>query len=609
MHELSHAYWGAFAVTGHPELSWGNAKGSFSAGERYHQDVLRFMQQPPDHYELLRARLPKDSLDALFHSVEADLVSTVGGDLNLIPPILRKYWDQFLQPGPFHSWYGAMIWYQSLPNEDRALAERYTGFQHIDLRQYKSLKPASPSQLTSQFKEILRYEERQQLWDFADQFDLLLVATEQEENFHFWRGYLRGMLDHHKQHPEYIPSLDLPRADEIAEALNFLTELQATKPEQKPELVIQEFDRQPFLLHFLPALDNRTLLQMFTSGAELPKGATIKGTAGFVELLKDITPHVDKILEVGRHDPGRGATELKRFLVEVDFGERVKLDIFFEVLQHSDEKTARNVVAALDNATLRHLFKLTQQGYLPARMRGLLEPPRLLQMLDITPEAPEEKLSEGIEDMMKHPAGNFLIDEPFVDAMYQVLVTRVDSNPEEALSVVNSSPFPMERFILNYPAMAAQMLTSDLDVTVTMIKASDPLHFPPARFIYRLIYADPHLAALVVERLDEGLSVEALAHFAYDADRLAAAPSLPISLERNGLFLSQLLADKGKEWLQERIDKAVRQYVTLMEEGEISMDFLEAYKRTLDGSVATLGDERERIELEKILGSITFETS
>lgn len=328
-----------------------------------------------------------------------------------------------------------------------------------------------------------------------------------------------------------------------------------------------------------------------------------------MELLKEITPHVDKILELGRNDPGRGTAEIKQFLVEVDFGERAKLDIFFEVLQHSDDKTARNVVAALDNATLRRLFKLTQQGYLPARMRGLLEPTRLLQMLDITPEASEEKLAEGIEDMMKHPAGNFLIDEPFVDAMYQVIVTRVDSNPEEALSVVNGTPFPMERFILNYPALAAQMLSSDLDVTVAMIKTSDPLHFPPARFIYRLIYADPHLAALVVERLDEVLVVEALAHFAYDADRLTAAPSLPISLERNGLFLKQLLADKGKGWLQDRIDVAVKQYMKLMEEGEISMDFLEAYKRTLDGSVATLGDERERSVLEKILGSITFETS
>ena len=128
MHELSHAYWGAFPVTGFPELSWEVPEGRSSAMERYHQDVLKFMGQPPDPYELLRSRLPNDDQDALFHLVDADLVATVAADLNLLPPILRKYWDNFLSPGPFRSWYDAMAWYQGLSNEDRALANKYKIF-------------------------------------------------------------------------------------------------------------------------------------------------------------------------------------------------------------------------------------------------------------------------------------------------------------------------------------------------------------------------------------------------------------------------------------------------------------------------------------------------
>ena len=98
MHELGHAYWGAFPVTGLPGLSWEPREGQplSPAMERYHQDVLDFMRQPPGHYELFRSRLrnipelSEDKLDGLFHSVEADVVYDVGGDLELIPPILRK---------------------------------------------------------------------------------------------------------------------------------------------------------------------------------------------------------------------------------------------------------------------------------------------------------------------------------------------------------------------------------------------------------------------------------------------------------------------------------------------------------------------------------------
>ena len=59
MHELSHSYWGLFAVSGSPELAWDPPKGAdiSPAMESYHRDVLKFMAQPPDYYEPLRSRL------------------------------------------------------------------------------------------------------------------------------------------------------------------------------------------------------------------------------------------------------------------------------------------------------------------------------------------------------------------------------------------------------------------------------------------------------------------------------------------------------------------------------------------------------------------------
>ena len=576
--------------------------------ERYHQDVLKFIQQPPDHYEMLRARLPKDNQDALFHMIEAELVTTVVGDLNLIPPILRKYWDQFLQPGPFHSWHEAMAWYQALPREDKAIFDKYTGLGHFDLRQYSSIKYSSPSRLSPYVKEILLREDKQRLWDLADQFDLLVGAPELGEDFHFWRRYLREIVDLHKLNPEYLPSLDLPQAAKIAKALDFLKNLEGVKPEQKASLVLQEFSAQPFLAHFLPTLDNRTLVEMFTSGAKLPEGATLKGTAGFVELLKNITLHVDKILELGRKNVEIGAAELQQFLAEVDFGKEVRLDYFFEILRDSDDSTAMKVATALDDATLRRLFMLTEQGYLPARMRALLEPLRLLQILDITPNSPEGRLAEGIEDFIEYPAGNFRIDEPFFDVMYPIIATRGASNPEEMLRVIRRSPFPMERFIMNYPLPAVQMLASDLDTTLELVKTSDSMRFPPVRFIYRLIYANPEFAARVVARLDEhggdDLVVEALAHFAYDADRLQAVPSLPISLERDGRFLKRLLKDKGAEWLAGRLEEVVRLYRQHVEGDEIPRDFLPAYERTLRAAGSQVDNQEAGRTLEEIIGRV-----
>ena len=172
MHELSHAYWGLFPVTGLPDLSW-DGEGTPPAMERYHRDVLEFMKQPPDHYELLRTRLRNPgelsatNLEPLFHTIEADAVYTMGGDLDLIPPILKKYWDRFLSPGPFTSWYEAFRWYQGLPQEHKAAANKYLGFEHFDLRTHESLKGSQGMQLHADIQRVLRLGEKQRLRDFV----------------------------------------------------------------------------------------------------------------------------------------------------------------------------------------------------------------------------------------------------------------------------------------------------------------------------------------------------------------------------------------------------------------------------------------------------------
>ena len=612
IHELGHSYWGLFPVTGFPELAWDAPEGAdISPGlERYHENILEFMKQPPDHFELLRSRLrnlPKLSVtntEPLFHTLEADMIYITAGDLALIPPILRKYWDRFLQPGPFYSWNEAFRWYQALPSQEKQMVNKYIGFEHFDLRSYSSLKGPDPTGLEEGVGDILITEESRRLQDFVQVFDtvsaFVLGTPERKENFKFWRRYLRDKIALQRQHPELVASLNLPRSEDIAVTLDFLKGISGKGADEKAALVIQELDSQPFLVNFLPALDDLTLLKIFTSGARLPEGTAIKGTAAFVESLERFIPHVEKILEEGRQEASRGADELESYLNTVDFNDKEEMRLLFEVFQGSDNATAKTVVAALDDSTLGRLLKSV-----PTHLYNLLTPSRFLEFVDITPDSPPNELAQGIEDMITHPSGNFRIDEPFLNEMYQVVVARSRMSPRETLNVVARSPFPLERFISLHPAAAVDLLSTDMETTSEIVKSSDPVTFHPARFVYRLIYADPEFAARLVEHLDmvheDGLVLEALAHFAYDADRVEAVPELPVSLEWDGRFLKRLLEDKGVEGLEDRVRKAMGLYGQRADANAVSDSFLVAYERTLRAAASGLGDREAGRTLEEMI--------
>ena len=611
IHELSHAYFGLFPVTGFPELGWDREGGQeVSSGiARYHEDVLKFMAQPPDPYELLRGRLrnlpevSRDNTEPLFHHIEADAIYTTGGDLELLPPILRKYWDRFLQPGPFHTWEEAFHWYKGLLPEEVKTANKYVGFEHFDLRGRVFPGALEATRVEEDSSGAVFGEERRRLRDFVELFDLLLGTPEHQENFRFWRAYLRDKIDLHKQYSGLVASVDQPRAAEMAAALDFLQGLEGKGAAEKSGLITQALSSQPFLVHFLPALDDRTLLDLFASGAELPSGATLKGTAAFVESLEKFTPEITRILESGRTDPSIGARELTDFLKTVDFEEENDLNLFFEVLQGSDNDAARSIVAALDDSTLRKLLVPV-----PAKLRGLLEPARFLEFLDITVDASVEDLGRGIDDMVTYPSGNFIIDEPFLDDMYLVVSDRGREAPPETLEVIAGSLMPMERFIDLHPATAVEILRSNLDLAAEMVVDSDSVVFSPARFVYRLVHADPDFAAILVGRLDDlgedRLVHEALVHFAYDSQRLRTFPSLPISLERDGQFLQRLLQDNGAGWLEERMIEAVAPYRQRVQDGELPADFLKAYLSTLKEASSLLQDATAGRMLEEVIDRV-----
>ncbi|GEM_PF-316395 len=612
MHEIGHSYWGGFQIVGLPELGWDAPPGETlsPAIQRYHADILAFMSQPPDSFELFRQRLRNlpdfsaENPDPLLHNLEASLVYNTGGNLALTPPILRKYWSRFLNDGPFDSWYDAVAWYQSLQGEDRAAANKYLGFEHLDLREYPSLPaPDDGAGPLPARRETLKREERQRLFDLAAQFDLLLGDPQNEENFQFWRGYLRDKVELHRLHPDFLASLEspeLPRAADLAAALDFLTELPGRSRVEQSRLLAERLTRQPFLVNFLPALDSRTLLELFGSGAPLPEGTTLQATASFVERLNRFSAVVSRVLDAGREDPQRGTRELAAFLSGADFEQEEDLRLFFDLLRDEDPATASQVIQALDKTTIRQLMEPV-----PAQLRFALTPDELLSKLDITAGAEVSEFKRGITILIEEPSGNFIIDEPFLHWMYEVIAGRGQAQTQDMVEVLQETPFPLERFILRQPLAAVALLGSDLDAALRLVRDSDSVLSPPARIIYRLVYADPMLAARLVQALDAmgeaELVVESLAYFAYDLARVERAPGLSISLEQDGKFLRALLGHLGAGGLARRLGETFAEFGGRADSGQAPDDFLSQYRATLEAAVATLPDTAIRGELQKTI--------
>ena len=625
MHEIGHSYWGAFPISDYPDLTWDTPPGRelSPAMEQYHADILMFMAQPPDHYELFRQRLRNlpelsdDNREPLFHSLEADMVHSTGGSLSLVPPILRKYWDRFLNDGQFDSWYQAVSWFRSLSDNRNSAsgrfgANKYLGFEHLDLRNYDSLTAgeANVNRILVP-TEALAAEERQRLFDFADQFDLLLGDAQKDEQFQFWRGYLRDKVELHAIHQGYLSSLglpgdpELPRAASLALALDFLNSLDGLSHEQQAAQVDATLAVQPFLVNFLPVLENRTLLLLFASENPLPQGETLQATASFVERLERFSGLVAGVLESGRTSPQQGADELNRFLDGIDFEQEEDLRLFFDLFREEDPGTASRVVRALDKETVRRLMKPVA-----TQMRFTLNADELLEKLDITVDSSMSDLQRGVTLLIEEPSGNFIIDEPSLTAMYQVIATRGGSDPSGTLTVLRDTPFPLEGFIQHQPTAASALLASDLDAAVEILAESDPVVSPPARIVYRMIQEDPDFAARLVAALDQlgktdrgmrELVVESVVYLAYDNARRERVPSLPISLEQDGKYLAALADHLGEVGLAERLGEAFVLYRNRAALGQVAEDFPVQYRATLEAAAATISLASVRESLTQII--------
>ena len=561
MHELSHSYWGGFPVEGRPDLSWDRPQGGGlpPALKQYHADVLVFMAQPPDRFELLRQRLRNlpgldaENLEPLLHNLEADMVYNTGGDLALAPPVLRKYWSRALNMGPYGNWIEATSWFRTLSAEERATAGQYLGFEHLDTRGYMTFpQTMDGAQPFTRAAPALVREEKQRLFDFAHQFDLLMGGPQKEENFSFWRSYLRDKVRLHRKYPDYMESLELTRAKSLATALDRVSEVAGLPTADQAPRLRELLRRDPYVVNFIPALDDRTLVDLFVMDPVMPQGATLRATASFVQRLRSFEKVVNEVLAEASSDPRMGASAMAAFLDETGYGQKEDLRLFFELMRGRDRTATNRVLLATEPKIVQELLKVV-----PANVRFILQPEELLEKLEVTKDAELGSLVGGVELLVAETSGNFLIDEPFLHAMFRVLADRSTSQPIELFDALDSRRFPLYEFIRLEPGAAAAVLRSDFGATMQLIGTSDPVVAPPQRVVHRLVHAVPELAARTIiwfdESGEEGLALRSLGFCSYDLHWGAFAGEPGISLENDARLLETLLREKGEEWLADRM--------------------------------------------------------
>ena len=621
-HELGHSYWGAFPVTGHPELSWerSGGEGVSTAMAQYHADLRQFMAQPADRYEPLRERfrnfpnLNIAGYSDLLHAGEADIPRLTAGDLGLAPPILRKYFDRFMTDREYESWAELMGWYSGLVGEDRRLADSYLQLSHVPREAYSGVGAGGKTGLGDEVRDILVREERQRLVDFVEQFEQVLNdsgslrdAANVDRGFPYWRGYLREMFALHKRYPEIVKDYELREGvGTIASAFEALESVEGRGVEEASAILKGRLDEDPFLFNFLPIVENQLLLAVLEPGDDdhgaysLPKGAT-----AFVEELRHFAADVEAILESGEGDSGEGARVLEAHVRAYGTGDPTKLqqnvDTLLELLFSTDREAAAAIMDEISGESAVDLLKLS-----PVQARTRLRPAKLVDALGIMEDASTETFREGIRTLFDNRSGNFAIDRWTNEEAYSRVLARGHRDPRGTLEIIKDVSPRVPQFIAYDPLWALEILGSDLEVTLDLVLESEAVRTPSARLIYQIMYFDADFAAEIVSGLgrrgEEEVVKESLAYFAYDLERSREYPEQRISLERDGEFLSGLVERNGAWWVSRMLRGAVERYSQEVRLGNVDRDFLEAYRETLRAAVATIEGSLERELVGRAVG-------
>lgn len=599
VHELSHSFWGVFPVKGRPELSWElGPSGEVSPGiHALRNDLEQFLAEPPDLYEPLRDRLRRipdlvtgSPFPGLYHLGEASIVGFTGGNLNLVPPILRKYYGPWLDGGDFANWDEAIAWYLNLNPGDRTLVNSFFPVADLTISGYDRPYTADGI-LSPEFASVLKNERRQRLVDFVEHYSLLFRDLDgngaPSTDSRFWRGYITELTSEFERDPSAIAGSNR-RERQISASLEFLSALESKSFNQQLAVARSRILSDQFFAPFIPVLTHRLLAELIRDqrDAHQIEAARLVADALAPVHLKFLTATV-RLFEMSSSDLGEAQAAFDWFLRSLGKADLRQTNFLLEVMGAIDREAARELLLGLSSDMA--LSVMTEGA---AFTRFLLGPEELIEILGFGGALSPERLTLLAFMFTENISATPSVDEAFQQAIYERIVQLGRVDPQKALNIFIESGLWVEPFLRLRPREALALFDRDLALTARIFQEANPIRMVPARGIYYMLRSDPELAAeLTLEYERQGktdIVEEALVYFAYDAHRKQTQPRLAISLADDARYLLALANRAGTEWLQETIRGAVNSIKQRIDDADAPIDLLPQYRKTLSAAARTL---------------------
>lgn len=614
-HEFSHSFWGSLPIDGIPQAAWDAQPGQpVPPGMvELRKALVQFLEQPPDEYEPLRARLRRipdlvtGRYPGLYHLGEADMVYFTGGNLNLVPPILRRFYSPWLRSGTFETWSDAAEWYLGLPPAQRQIADAYHGIGGMDLGGFKvDINPKAV--VDPRFAQIIAREDRQRLVDFRQQFNLYFKPIDGQpvtSDFQFWRGYLRSMALLAQRYPDVLAGSD-PRSVQIKKGMDFLTTVDDTPKDARPSLVLQSVSRNKSLLKFVPALDPWTLATIVGQPGTAADQRAVRLVRGAIEPdhLLYLESAARVLLTTGTSPDQRGR-EFAMFIGGLDTKQAGRMNFILETFAAVDREKTGQVLSAMSPKLANTVMR---NG--PALTRFLMQPEDLIRVLGYGGDLSAARLVELARLMNDYVSASPSVDGEFLSAVYRRVIAygrAPNGGAKPALEVFQKSGLLIEPFLQRFPREASALVAADPDTAARVFLKANPVRLPPARAIYLLIQSDPTVAARVTVRYEamgnHSMVRDALLYFAHDAPRLQRQPGLAIALDKDGLFLQELARLKGDAWLQAQLSDILGARDSQLGLASPDLGIAEPFRETLAASLAAL-PQANRGGLQALLAGV-----
>ena len=631
LHELGHSYWGAFAVDGRPGLSWDRSDGTAPALQAYRDDLDAFLRQPPDRFEPLRDRfrnlpgLNVGEYSDLFHFGEANLLYMTGGNLQLVPPILRKYVSSYVSAGGagpeggnylLASWDIALSWFNSLSADDRRIAGEVFGLQHFPAAPYAHLPevnfPGDAPDIKVEVRTAFEAEERQRLIDFADQLDgvidrefSLVDAAGADRGFDFWRSYLSDKLQLHVRYPGLLAGLGSERGTQLSAALDLYRDIQSRSEDQQVQRY-RESQNQALVPELAVLLKPRAIVELFAESGSAGGIAAVLG--GRAERLTALVEAVERVEAAG--DSADGAAELEAFMRSLPEDElRSDMFLLLDLLRSAGTGLAGRVMPALSNDMLLILLRVQ-----PAAARSFeIGPDRLLEAMNVRAGSSLPEISAAAKLLVENSSGNFDIDAAYGEAVFTHFDRFVVSAPGEVLRSVATSGMRIVPWISRSSDGALRAMRSEPNDAAALLLALSGSRETAERIVHLIAGSDPALAAdLTVSAANvhgrgEPFLASALSAFAFDAYWSARGAGPNIGPKRFAEFVVALADRLGDAPVEAALTDVIETLMSGAAAGELEPIGVEEFDRTarsaldsVSGDAAvTFGRVLERAVLDK----------